>query len=144
MLEPIIGEIVLETGAERAWSVITEPRHVVRWLGCMSYSGEPGSLFYMQQDPDKRAAGDISGATHCRILKLDRPKLFRFSWFLPGTPETEVDFALTVLAPSRTRVTLTHRGWDKFDAREIRAVWEALSGGWTSFVLPSLKREAEA
>jgi uncharacterized protein YndB with AHSA1/START domain len=143
-LSPIVGEIVMDVGIERAWSVLTEPAYVVRWLGCMNYTGEIGSLFHMQQDGAKRAAGDISGATHCKILAKDEPNTFRFSWFVPGTPDTDVEIRLTALAPKQTRVVLTHSGWDKFNAADVRPFWEALSQGWASYVLPGLKATAEA
>ena len=143
-LSPIAGEIVMDVGIGRAWSVLTEPNHVARWLGCINYTGEPGSLFYMQQDGGKRASGDISGVTHCRILAKEKPSVFRFSWFVPGTPETEVEIRLTSLAPKQTRVVLTHSGWDKFNAADVRQFWEALSQGWASHVLPGLKATAEA
>jgi uncharacterized protein YndB with AHSA1/START domain len=143
-LSPIVGEIVIDVGVERAWAVLTEPAHVARWLGCMNYTGETGSVFHMQQDGAKRALGDISGATHCKILAKEKPSLFRFSWFVPGTPDTEVEIRLTSLAPKQTKVVLTHSGWDKFNAADVRQFWEALSGGWNSFVLPGLKATAEA
>ena len=143
-LGPIVGEIVMDVGIDRAWAVLTEPAYVVRWLGCMNYTGEIGSLFHMQQDGAKRAAGDISGATHCKILAKDKPNTFRFSWFIPGTPDTDVEIRLTALAPKQTRVVLTHSGWDKFNAADVRPFWEALSQGWASYVLPGLKATAEA
>jgi len=143
-LSPIVGEIVMDVGIDRAWAVLTEPTYVVRWLGCMNYTGEVGSLFYMQQDGAKRAAGDISGATHCRILAKENPSTFHFSWFVPGTPETEVEIRLSSLAPRQTKVTLTHSGWDRFSAADVRPFWDALSQGWASYVLPGLKATAEA
>jgi uncharacterized protein YndB with AHSA1/START domain len=143
-LAPIVGEIVLDVPIEKAWSVLTEPAYVVRWLGCMNYTGKIGSVFHMQQDGTRRAAGDITGATHCEILKLEKPNLFRFSWFIPGTPTTDVDIVLKSLGPKQTQVTLTHSGWDKFNAADVRMFWDALRNGWTSWVLPSLKQTAEA
>lgn len=143
-LAPIVGEIVIDTDQARAWSVLTEPQHVVRWLGCLNYSGRVGDTFHMQQDAVRRAAGDITGATHCQILAMEKPDVFRFSWFIPGTPTTEVEIRLSPLAPKQTQATLTHSGWDKFNADHVRQFWEALSSGWKSWVLPGLKQAAEA
>ncbi|HVY89867.1 MAG TPA: SRPBCC domain-containing protein [Hyphomonadaceae bacterium] len=143
-LSPIVGETTLNVPLKRAWSVLTEPGYVVRWLGCMNYANEIGRVFYMQQDGAKRAAGDVSGATHCEVLALDEPNTFRFSWFMPGTPTTEVEIRLAEVGPKETRVTLTHSGWDKFNAADVRMIWEALSGGWISYVLPGFKKTAEA
>ncbi len=110
----------------------------------MNYVGTVGSVFHMQQDGARRAMGDISGATHCEVLMMDKPRLFRFSWFMPGTPATEVEIRLESVSPSRTRAMLTHSGWDKFNAADVRLFWEALTGGWTGHVLPGLKQTAES
>lgn len=142
-LAPIVGEITLDVSQERAWKVLTEPDYVVRWLGCLNYTGTVGNVFHMQQDANKRATGDVSGATHCEILTLKKPDTFCFSWFVPGTPATEVEIRLSSLAPKQTKVTLTHSGWDKFRAADVRMFWEALQGGWKSWVLPGLKQVAE-
>jgi len=40
-------------------------------------------------------------------------------------------------------VVLTHRGWDRCDAADIRKVRHALENGWKSFVLPQLQAVAE-
>jgi uncharacterized protein YndB with AHSA1/START domain len=143
-LSPIVGEIILDVSQTRAWTALTEPGHVVRWLGCLEYTGKIGGMFYMQQDAAKRAAGDISGATHCQILAMEEPEVFRFSWFIPGTPTTEVEIRLASMAPKQTKVTLTHSGWDKFNAADVRMFWEALQSGWKSWVLPGLKQAAES
>jgi uncharacterized protein YndB with AHSA1/START domain len=122
---------------------MTEPSYVQRWLGCLRYEKRLGCVFYMQHDRAKATAGDIAGATHCEILALDEPELFKFSWYLPGLPKTEVEFRLSEIGSNRTRVTFVHSGWDQFNAADIRQIWQALSQGWTSYVLPGLKQVAE-
>jgi uncharacterized protein YndB with AHSA1/START domain len=108
----------------------------------MRYETAIGHVVYMQQDEAQRNSNDIDGATHCEILALDEPRKFSFSWYLPDTPATEVQI---LLKPNDdgTEVTLIHSGWDKFDAKVIRDIRNALAGGWKSFVLPNLKRVAE-
>jgi uncharacterized protein YndB with AHSA1/START domain len=142
-LDDIEESIVMNVDLERAWRVMTEPDYVVRWLGCLNYSKKVGHVFHMQPDPSRCAAGDIEGATHCEILTLEEPRLFGFSWYLPGTPKTEVMIELMPLGEKKTRASLKHSGWDQFQAREIRQIWEMLAGGWKSAVLPNLKRVAE-
>ncbi|MDX1380529.1 MAG: SRPBCC domain-containing protein, partial [Xanthomonadales bacterium] len=127
---------------ERVWKFLTEPAHVSQWLGCMRYEKAVGHVFYMQQDAQKRHDDDIEGATHCEILALEEPSRFSFSWYLPGTPATEVHIHLQSTAEG-TRVTLVHEGWDQFDAGAIRDIRDALAGGWKSFVLPALKQITE-
>jgi len=134
--------IKIEAGPDRVWRFLTEPEFVSRWLGCLQYEKAIGHVFYMQQDEAKRNSGDVEGATHCRILALDKPRRFAFSWYLPGTPETQVEILLEG-QDEATEVTLTHTGWDQFDAGAIRDIRDALAGGWKSFVLPGLKQLVE-
>jgi len=143
MIADIVQGIEIHASPKRVWHVLTTEGLVEQWLGCIGYRAEPGHVFYMQPDPDKRAAGDVSGATHCELLALDPPREMRFSWYYPETPRTEVSIRLSAI-DGGTRVDLVHSGWDRFDATQIGAVRDALEGGWTSFVLPQLKRAAEA
>ena len=135
--------ITIAAAPEHVWQFLTEPQYVVQWLGCMRYEKSIGHVFYMQQDADKRAADSIDGATHCRIIALDEPEQFAFSWYFPDTPETEVHITLRPQGAS-TEVTLAHTGWDQFDAKTIKDIRDALAGGWESFVLPNLKRVVES
>ncbi len=142
-LTDITHGIDIEAPRATVWVVLTDPQSVPQWLGCMQYTGQAGSTFYMQQDRVKYAAGDVSGATACDIEEIHAPELFRFSWYMPGTPKTMVTIRLEAVGESRTRATLTHSGWDQFPAEMIKPIRDQLEGGWGSFVLPNLKRVAE-
>jgi uncharacterized protein YndB with AHSA1/START domain len=136
----------IEIDAPRAvvWVVLTGTDTVPQWLGCLHYTGVPGSTFHMQPDRVKYVAGDASGATFCDIEEARPPELFRFSWYMPGTEKTMVTIRLQEVDANRTRVTLTHSGWDQFPAEMVKPIRDQLEGGWGSFVLPNLKRVAEA
>lgn len=140
---PIRGVIVIEAPQNGVWRTLTSEETVPQWLGCMRYEARVGAVFFMQQDRAKAAADDIAGATHCEILALDAPSLFRFSWFVPGFPPTFVSFALRALSTNSTEVSFTHEGWEAFPPDSIRAIYDGLTGGWRSFVLPGLKRAVE-
>jgi uncharacterized protein YndB with AHSA1/START domain len=143
MLADISESIDIDASPERVWEVVTSPELVAEWLGCLGFTGEIGSTFYMQPDPAKRAAGDTSGATHCELEALDPPRSMLFSWFVPGTPKTHVRIELGESGGARTRVRLIHSGWDQFDEAEMKGLRDMLAGGWKSFVLPGLKSVAE-
>ena len=143
-LADIATEIRIDAPRERVWTVLSAEGLVGEWLGCLGYRAEIGTLFYMQPDPAKRAAGDIAGATHCELLELEPPERMRFSWFLPGTPKTEVEIVLTESGDGSTTARLAHRGWDRFEPEQVRAIRDMLDRGWRSFVLPGLQRVAEA
>lgn len=143
-LPPIRETIAIDAGIDKVWRTMTSAQTVPRWLGCLGYEARVGAIFFMQQDRAKAAAGDQTGATHCEILALDAPTHFRFSWFAPDFPVTYISIRLEALSAARTQVRLEHEGWDQFPPDMIRSIYDALSGGWKSFVLPGLKRESEA
>jgi uncharacterized protein YndB with AHSA1/START domain len=142
-LAPIVDQVEIARPVEHVWRILTDEASVPNWLGCMRYKRELGHVFYMQQDRAKAAADDIAGATHCEILALEAPSLFKFSWFLPGFPPTFVSFRLEATG-NTTRVLFEHEGWDQFPAEQIKPIRDMLDGGWRSFVVPNLKRAAEA
>ncbi len=143
-LNGIVETIQINAPSATVWRFLVEPARAVGWLGCMRFAGTQGSVFYMQMDQAKREADDISGATHCEIIELVKGKRMVFSWYLPGTPTTTVSVDLMDDQEGGTIVTLVHSGWDRFDADAVKSIHSALSGGWKSFVLPGLKRAAEA
>lgn len=140
-LAPISESIVIDRPLASVWTALT--LRAPDWLGCMRYKAAVGHIFYMQQDREKAGRDDIGGATHCEILALDAPSLFKFSWYMPGTPATEVSFQLSALDEEHTRVDFLHEGWDKFPVDQIKPIRDMLDNGWRSFVLPGLKRAAE-
>lgn len=141
-LAAITESITIDRPKAAVWAALTQ--RAPDWLGCMRYEARIGHIFFMQQDREKASRDDISGATHCEILTLDAPSLFRFSWYLPGSPPTEVSFRLEAIDAGSTMVLFQHEGWEKFPAEQIKPIRDMLEGGWRSFVLPGLKREAEA
>jgi uncharacterized protein YndB with AHSA1/START domain len=142
-LTDITHGIDIDAPRTTVWSVLTDAQAVPQWLGCLQYTGQLGSTFFMQPDRVKFAAGDTSGATFCDIEELRAPEVFRFSWYTPGTPKTTVTVRLAEAGPQRTRATLTHSGWDQFPPEMVSAIHGMLEGGWKSYVLPNLKRVAE-
>lgn len=128
---------------EKVARALNTPELVTQWLGCMRYTGELGSTFYMQPDAARRAADSIDGATHCELLAIEDQRMV-FTWFMPGTPKTTVTLHLEARNDATTTVRLRHTGWDAFARETIEAVWEALKGGWASGVLPNLDTVARA
>lgn len=141
-LQDIHVSVHIAAPPEVVWPYLVEEEHVPRWLGCLQYRKELGHVFYMQPDPERRAAGSTEGATHCALKALDAPRRLRFSWYLPGTPETEVTLEVEA-EDGGSRVTLVHSGWDQFDPDVIRAIRDGLAGGWRSAVLPGLQELVE-
>jgi uncharacterized protein YndB with AHSA1/START domain len=143
MIDDIEASIDISAPVERVWTVLTGEGLIEQWLGCQRFRAEVGHVFYMQPDAAKRAAEEISGATHCQIEAMEPPRRFVFSWFLPGQPKTMVELKLEATAGG-TRASLVHGGWDQFDEADVRAVHDGLVSGWGGYCLPNLKRIAEA
>lgn len=143
-LLPIIAEISIDRPIDRVWDVVVGETTLPQWLGAMDYRPEVGSTFFMQQDPDKKAARDTDGATWCDVLLIQKPHKLNFSWYLPGTPQTQVAVSLFSEGPQRSFVRLMHDGWDDFEREAIEGFYNQLAAGWKNDVLPSLKRLAEA
>jgi len=143
MIEDIAASIEIAAPVERVWAVLTGEGLVEQWLGCQRFKAEVGHVFYMQPDAAKRAAEDISGATHCQIEAMEPPRRFVFTWYMPGTPKTLVELSLTATA-NGTRAALTHSGWGQFAEADIKAVYDGLTSGWGGYCLPNLKRMSEA
>jgi uncharacterized protein YndB with AHSA1/START domain len=142
-LVPIVAETTINAPAAQVWDVLISSKTVPQWLGCLDYRSEPGATFFMQQDPELKARGDTSGATHCTIQLMEAPNKFVFTWFEPGTPETIVEFHVFAEGANQTTVRLIHDGWDQFPADAVRPFYDQLGEGWRRDVLPGLKRLAE-
>ena len=108
-LPDIVGEVVIDATLSRVWTCLTEEGLVEAWLGCIGFRAEVGTVFYMQPDPAK--AGSVDGATHCEVEAVEPPERLRFSWYLPGTPKTHVEIALTAHPDGTTTARLVHSGW---------------------------------
>ena len=143
-LEDIVDSIEIAAPLETVWSALSEPASVRQWFGCMQYDAQVGHVFYMQPDEEKRAQGNIEGATHCEVLALEPNDRMEFSWYMPDTPKTLVSIRLVANSPNSTTVLLTHSGWDQFPREAVEDFWQKLKNGWNSFVLPKLKAHAES
>jgi uncharacterized protein YndB with AHSA1/START domain len=143
MIDDIEASIDISAPVERVWAVLTGEGLIEQWLGCQRFKAQVGHVFYMQPDGAKRAAEDISGATHCRIEAMEPPTRFVFSWYLPDQPKTMVELKLEATLGG-TRASLVHGGWSQFDEADVRAAYDGLTGGWGGYCLPNLKRIAEA
>jgi hypothetical protein len=63
-----------------------------------------------------------------QVVSWDPPTGFTTTWLVTGAP-TEVEFTFRALAPSLTRVSVEHRGWEALSEDELVAAC-ALPGGY--------------
>jgi uncharacterized protein YndB with AHSA1/START domain len=137
-LAPIVREVVVRCPVERAFRVWTEG--IGSWWPFASHSiGEArtetvimecrvGGRFY------ERMAGGAE-AEWGTVLEWDPPARLLLEWRVnPENPPTEVEVRFTALEPGTTRVTLTHRGWERFAGPRGVEVWSSYGAvdGWSS------------
>ena len=97
-------------------------------------------LFSPNEPPGKR------GAEGLRIMVVEPPKRFVFTWNAPETmpsiraQRTIVEIRLEP-APEGTRMTFTHSGWGS--GTEWDQAYDYFDKAWGGFVLPSLAHRAQ-
>lgn len=141
MIRDIEAGIDIAAPPRHVWAVMTDAETAGRWLGSLNFQTSVGHIFHMQPDGQKRVAGDITGASLCKIIACEPLQRLAFTWRAGEAPPTMVQFEL-LLAAGGARVELVHDGWRAFDPA-VEPIRDALEQGWTALVLPNLKRLAE-
>lgn len=142
MIEDIEAVIEIAAPPERVWAALAGAQRKAVW-DPLRFQLRVGHLFYMQPDAERRAAGDIGGATECRVEHVEPPRRLAFSWRFPDAPPTQVAIVLSKI-PGGTHVKLLHQGWAKLEGAGARAGRDELEAAWSGYVLPALKAAVEA
>lgn len=129
----------LDATPDGVWRVMTESAPA--WLCALRFKPELGRTFFIQTHPFRRALRSRAGAAHADVLELAPHERMAFSWYQPGAPATLVSFDLAAEAELRTRVILTHDGWEQFPAQMAAPVRAGLAEFWGRQVLPALRLE---
>jgi uncharacterized protein YndB with AHSA1/START domain len=125
--------IVIDAPVEKVWEALISPQQVAQWLGAVGFAPQVGHKFHFQADPQP----GWDGVTHSEVVEITPPTRLVFTWFVPGTPVTQVTFTLRDLA-DKTEVILEHTGWDQFPP-EVGTIRDQLDYGWSHGVLPNLQ-----
>ena len=137
-MESIRHSILINAPIQTVWRILTTPEHVAVWVGAVGFQPQVGAEFEFHAPPQ----GNWDGITHSKVLHLDPPHRLVFTWGVPNSPITEVEFTLREVGV-QTEVTLVHSGWDQFPP-EVKPIWDGLNQGWSGHVLPQLKRLVES
>ena len=110
----ISREVVIDAAPEDVWAIVTEPRHVARWLSD-------------EAEIDLRPGGAMlltwhgHGAYRARVETVDPPRAFAFRWLLrePGEPGDGTLVRIT-LAPegAGTRLRVVESGFQSLSWAE--------------------------
>jgi uncharacterized protein YndB with AHSA1/START domain len=121
---------IVEVGAPpgRVFELWTRPEELVRWW--------PDAAEVEQQVGGRIklvfGAGHVTG----EVTRYEPPHGFGFTWVRSDTPDvtTYVDVAITDLGEGRSRVEVTHTGWEAVPPEDL-AEWRVEhSGGWQHFL----------
>ena len=124
----ISREVVIDAAPEDVWAIVTEPRHVARWLSD-------------EAEIDLRPGGAMlltwhgHGAYRARVETVDPPRAFAFRWLLrePGEPGDGTLVRIT-LAPegAGTRLRVVESGFQRLSwAEEDKARYaDENAQGW--------------
>lgn len=103
-------ECELPQPPEQVWRALTEPELLAAWLMPNDFRAERGARF--QFAPDDALHGPIE----CEVLRIEPPKLLRFSWREQDSQEESVvSFQLRRSAAGGTHLSLTHARWAQDD-----------------------------
>jgi uncharacterized protein YndB with AHSA1/START domain len=145
VIEPVTREVMVDVPIERAFEVFTR-RFDAWWPRDSHHIGEMPAIAVLEPEVGGRMyslAEDGTQSDWGRVLEIERPSLLRFAWLL--TPEWEfepdaektsdVTVAFAEAESGRTRVTLTHAGFERYaaDGPAMRDQVDG-AGGWTALV----------
>jgi uncharacterized protein YndB with AHSA1/START domain len=127
-ISPVVQIVEVEATPERLFSLWTEPEELVRWW--------PQAAAF-----EPRVGGEVrlefpQGNVTGRVTRFDPPNALGFTWIRSDFPEypTQVDVAITDLGDGRSRIELTHSGWDALP-EDYATEWKPIhSYGWQHFL----------
>jgi uncharacterized protein YndB with AHSA1/START domain len=129
MLPPIERDLVVAAGAERAFAAWTDD--LASWWPFETHSVYgPGSTAAFRDGVLLETGPDGSTCSWGEVLAWEPGERLAMTWH-PGLSEekaTTVEVVFDEVSPGRTRVTLTHSGWEKrADAADIHTGYQT---GW--------------
>jgi uncharacterized protein YndB with AHSA1/START domain len=125
---PVIQEVEVDAPPSRIFELWTQPDELVRWWPqAAEVDQRVGGKIKLVFGP-----GDVTG----EITRYEPPNAFGFTWIRSDYPDitTFVDVAITDLGEGRSRVEVTHTGWEAVASEEL-AQWRMIHrDGWQHFL----------
>lgn len=132
---PVVKTIVVERSADDAFRLYTGD--IGRWWPMRSHSLGQEKVIDVKMEP--RAGGRIFERWNDGTEKLwgtisewEAPRRLVHSWHVSTDPEraSEVEVRFVALGPSKTRVTLEHRYWERMAGEQAQQVRDNYDNGW--------------
>ncbi len=125
---PVVQSVEIAAPPARIFELWTRPDDLVRWWPeAAEVEQRVGGRIRLVFGP-----GDVTG----EITRYEPPHALAFTWVRSDHPgiTTHVDVAITDLGDGRSRVEVTHTGWEAVPPDEL-AEWRMIhSGGWQQFL----------
>ncbi len=137
--EPIVKEVTIDASPSQVWKALTEPQQIVKWfMPADDFVPQVGKTFHMRGKKD----GVDYPHTHT-ITEIIPEKKLAYTWKFDGHPgETLVTYSLEE-AEGKTKLTLTHSGWENVEKQHPVLSRNDYNGGWTYLIGTSLKAHVE-
>lgn len=132
--QPFVKELTLNAPISKVWGAITEQQQIAKWLmPSENFKLEKGNVFKMM-------GGKEHNIVHiCKIIEIIPEKKLSYTWAVENMlSDTLVTYELEE-QDDKTKLTLTHSGWDKVTLAKPGADRDAYNNGWDQ-VLPGLKK----
>lgn len=125
----ICKEVIINAPASKVWKALTEKNLVDKWfMPPENFKAEVGNTFHM--------TGSKDGVTYphtCTITELIPEKKLSYTWNMTVIDgETLVTWELQEQDGS-TKLTLTHKGWDKVKFNTAELSLNDYHNGWNHF-----------
>jgi uncharacterized protein YndB with AHSA1/START domain len=131
--ESIVVDYLLNDPPAQVWRALTEPKLLAQWLMRNDIEPVVGHKFTFREKPQ----GDWDGIVYCKVLEVDPPHRFVYSWQGgngkddPAFPrlDTIVTWTLEATADGGTLLHLVHEGFQPTDY-----AFQVIGSGWRSML----------
>ena len=125
---PVVQAVDVDAAPARIFELWTQPEELVRWWPqAAEVDQRVGGKIKLVFGP-----GDVTG----EITRYEPPRAFAFTWIRSDYPDitTYVDVAITDLGEGKSRVEVTHTGWEAVPPEELDH-WRMIHrDGWQHFL----------
>lgn len=137
--QPVVKELTIDAPISKVWKALTEKEQIAKWL-------MPSDNFELKVGTTFNMLGTSKGVEYphiCTITEIIPEKKLSYTWAVKDKlSDTLVTYELEELN-GKTKLTLTHSGWDKVTLAAEGAFRDDYTNGWNQ-VLPGLKNYVES
>lgn len=136
--EPVVKETIIDAPISKVWDALTKKEQIAKWLmPSDDFELKVGTTFNMLGK-----SKDIEYPHVCTITEIVPEKKLSYTWAVKDKlSDTLVTYELED-QNGKTKLTLTHSGWDKAKLTTEGTHRDDYNNGWEQ-VIPGLKKYVE-